>query len=168
MTDAVERREPVRLDALDRRIVEILQADARTSTRAIARRLGVAAGTVGERIARFERTGVITGYTATVDQAAIGRRIGFVVGLQINQGCDLDAALDEVAAIPEVDDVFVVTGRWDLFVIGRVAGPDELNRLLTKGLWQAAMFRHSETMVVLDERRCSVGLAQGAEADVAD
>jgi DNA-binding Lrp family transcriptional regulator len=143
------------LDELDRQIIDALCADARLSARAIGRRLGVAAGTVGQRVTRLEQAGVIRGYTAIVEPASVGRPLGFVVGLQIAQGTPLDGILAELTAIPEIDEVLVVTGRWDLMVIGRVADPAQLNELLTKGLWQSPSFRHSETMVVVDERRAA-------------
>jgi len=142
----------VELDALDLQIIEILRTDARLSARAIARELGVAAGTVGQRVGRLEQSGAIRGYTVVVDPAVLGRPLGFVVGLQIAQGTPLDGILDELVAIPEIDEVMVVTGRWDLLVNGRVADAASLNELLTKGLWQSPSFRHSETMVVIDDR----------------
>jgi len=144
------------LDALDLQIIDLLRADARLSARAIGRRLGVAAGTVGQRVGRLEEAGVIRGYSAVVEPALVGRPLGFVVGLQIAQGTPLDGILDELVAIPEIDEVLVVTGRWDLMVIGRVADPAQLNELLTKGLWQSPSFRHGETMVVIDDRRAAV------------
>lgn len=139
-------------DDLDRRIIDELRRDARQSSRSLARTLGVAAGTVSQRISRLESAGVIKGYTAVIDEGAIGRAMGFVVGLQMNQGNQMAAALDELAALPEVDEVLVVTGRWDLLVLGRVADPPQLNGLLTEGLWQSPSFRHSETLLVIDRR----------------
>jgi DNA-binding Lrp family transcriptional regulator len=144
---------PDALDALDLQILDVLRDDARLSARAVGRRLGVAAGTIGQRVTRMERSGVIRGYTAIVEPALVGRPLGFVVGLQIAQGTPLDGILEELVAIPEIDEVLVVTGRWDLMVIGRVADPAQLNELLTKVLWQSPSFRHSETMVVVDDRR---------------
>ncbi|MFT6391627.1 MAG: DNA-binding Lrp family transcriptional regulator [Ilumatobacter sp.] len=141
------------LDEIDRQILELLREDARLSARELGRRLGVAAGTIGSRVRRLEETGVIRGYRAEVEPGAMGRSLGFVVGLEIAQGAALDTTLDELLAAPEIDEVLVVTGRWDLLVIGRVADPSDLNRLLTLGLWQSPSFRHSETMVVTDGRR---------------
>lgn len=141
------------LDELDRRILEVLSDDARLSARAIGRRLGVAAGTVGARVKALEESGVIRGYRADIEPAAVGRPLGFMVGLQIAQGTPLDGILDELMASPEIDEALVVTGRWDIMVIGRVADTAQLNELLTKGLWQSPSFRHSETMVVIEDRR---------------
>lgn len=141
------------LDELDRRILGVLADDARLSARAIGRRLGVAAGTVSARVRQLEESGVIRGYRADIAPAAVGRPLGFVVGLQISQGTSLDLILDELMSAPEIDEALVVTGRWDIIVSGRVADPAQLNELLTKGLWQSPSFRHSETMVVIDDRR---------------
>lgn len=146
-------RDPtMNLDRLDLNIIQLLRRDARLSARAIGRELDVAAGTVSQRVAKLEAAGVITGYTAQVDEDQLGRSLGFVVGLQMNQGNEMAAALDELARLPAVDEVLVVTGRWDLLVLGRVADPTELNELLTEGLWQSPSFRHSETMLVIDRR----------------
>lgn len=140
------------LDRLDRLIIELLKGDARLSARAIGRELGISPGTVSQRIAKLESTGVITGYSVVVDEGRMGRSLGFVVGLQMNQGNEMSVALEDLATSPEIDEVLVVTGRWDLLVLGRVADPTELNALITKGLWQSPSFRHSETMLVIDRR----------------
>ena len=128
------------------------------SARAIARELEVAAGTVSQRISKLEDAGVITGYAATVDERLVGRPVEFVVGLQMNHGGEMSAALEALASIPEVDEVMVVTGRWDLLVLGRVAEPGDLNTLITHGLWQSPSFRHSETMLVIDRRSSTPGV----------
>jgi DNA-binding Lrp family transcriptional regulator len=147
----VSSAEPVprTLDTLDLQILDVLAADARLSSRAIARELGVAAGTVADRIGRLEESGVIQGYSARIDPARLGRPLGFVIGLQITQGNDLTEVLDELTEFPEVDDVFVVTGQWDLLVHGRVRDPEHLNELLIERLWRSPSFRHSETMLVI-------------------
>ena len=140
----------MQLDDLDRSVLTLLRQDARLSARAIARELKVAAGTVSQRIAKLEAHGIITGYTVTVDAGRIGRPLRFVVGLRIDQGSDMRDTLALLASIPEVEEVLVVTGRWDLLVLGRVGTPTELNILLTEGLWRSPSFRQSETMLVLD------------------
>lgn len=141
------------LDALDEHILASLQRDARLSGRAIAREHGVAAGTVNERISRLEDSGVITGYSAVVDRAKLGEPLRFVVGLQITHGQDLDDVLNELAAIPEVEEVLVVAGQWDLFVHCRVRNPEHLNEVLVGQIWKSPTFQRSETMLVIRERR---------------
>lgn len=141
-----------KLDDLDRQIIAALTDDARASARSLARSLGVAAGTVGDRIARMEHAGVITGYTASIAPWALGRPLAIIVGLSIQQGHDLDVALDELLALAEVERVEVVTGPWDVLVFAHVADPTHLNEFLMSGLWRSPWFRHSQTMLVIDSR----------------
>lgn len=60
------------LDGIDQRILHSLVEDARISTAEIARKVGLSAPSVAERIKRLEEAGVITGYTATIDPRALG------------------------------------------------------------------------------------------------
>ena len=87
---AATAREPYVLDAIDLALLKILVADCRTSQRQIATMLGVSAPTVGERMARLERNGVITGYSAQVDWSVVG--YGQVVFLSIEAGPGYDVA----------------------------------------------------------------------------
>ena len=52
-------------DAVDRRILEVLREQGRTSHAALAKEVGLSAPAVGERIKKLEQTGVISGYAAT-------------------------------------------------------------------------------------------------------
>jgi len=60
------------LDAYDVRILTELQADARTSLAELGRRVHLSQPAVAERVRKLEAAGVITGYRATVDLAALG------------------------------------------------------------------------------------------------
>jgi Lrp/AsnC family leucine-responsive transcriptional regulator len=62
----------IELDAMDAKILEILQADARTTLAEIGRRIHMSQPAVAERVKRMETAGVITGYHARVDPAALG------------------------------------------------------------------------------------------------
>jgi DNA-binding Lrp family transcriptional regulator len=140
------------LDPIDRRILELLGENARRSTRAIARELGMSAGAISERILRLERSGVITGYHAAVEPAALGYAMLAIVGLQTDQTPLLPDSLERIASIPEIESVHVVTGRWDLVVEIRVRDQEHLRRVIIEELWKIPGFRHSETMISLESR----------------
>ena len=72
------------LDAADRMILEVVQSDARLSFREIGRRIGMSTPTVSERIRRLESAGIIKGYAAKVDRAAVGREIGAFLRLSVS------------------------------------------------------------------------------------
>jgi len=61
------------LDDIDRKILGLLQRDARMTNAAIAAEVGLTAPSVFERIRKLEQRGVIRGYTVTLDPAALGK-----------------------------------------------------------------------------------------------
>ena len=65
-----------RVDQTGWRLLRELQADARLSFSALARRVGMSTPAVAERVRRLEQSGVIVGYRATVDRAQLGRPLG--------------------------------------------------------------------------------------------
>lgn len=152
MTDGDQVGSEARVDDVDRRILALLVRDARLSARAIAREIGMSAGAVSERIQRLEASGAIRGYRAVVDPAAVGWSMRVVVGLQIEQGRSLDETVAALLAVPEVVEVNVVSGRWDLVVGAQVRDHRHLRELVTGAFWELPEFRHSETMLVLDRR----------------
>jgi len=65
----------IMIDEISRRILHELTTDGRLSYRELGERVGLSAPAVTERVRRLERDGIITGYTATVDPAALGSPI---------------------------------------------------------------------------------------------
>jgi DNA-binding Lrp family transcriptional regulator len=142
------------LDAIDARILELLVADARLSTRAIAREVGMSPGAISDRVARLERAGVITGYHASLDISALGFPIVALIGLEVEHGRGpFSEMIDELMAVPSVRKVQVVTGEWDLLIEVTVRDHDELREVLLGDIWSIPGFRHSQTMMLLDVRR---------------
>ena len=121
------------IDQLDGRLIEALRADPRVGLLEIARRLGVARGTVQARLAKLEARGVITGYGPEVEPGAMGYPISAFVVVELNQGRLAEAA-EFLASVPEVLEADAVSGPQDL--ICRIAAHDTehlmeiVNRLL--------------------------------------
>src|ERR671919_2346024 len=109
------------IDELDAKLIATLRENPRVGLLEVARRLGVARGTVQARLAKLERRGVITGYGPEVDPAELGHRIQAFVMLALTQG-RLAEAVDALEATPEVLEVDAVSGPEDL--ICRVAAQD--------------------------------------------
>lgn len=140
------------LDPVDIRLLGLLTKDARLSSRRLGREIGMSPGAVSERVARLERDGVIRGYRADVDPRALGFDMQVIIGLRTEQSPLLEEALEEVAAIPEVEHAHVVAGSWDLVLYVHVRDHDHLRSIILERLWRLSTFRHSETMLVLDTR----------------
>ncbi|MEO3807658.1 Lrp/AsnC family transcriptional regulator [Sphaerisporangium sp. B11E5] len=120
------------MDELDSEIVRLLQTDARQSNRELARKLGVAPSTCLERVRALTRRGVIRGYHADIDPAALNRRVQALVSVQIrplSRGV-IDTFQDFAGALPEVLSVFVISGGDDFVLHVAVQDLDSLHSFL--------------------------------------
>jgi DNA-binding Lrp family transcriptional regulator len=135
------------IDELDGRLIAELRAHPRLGLLEIARRLGVARGTVQARLAKLERRGVVVGYGPEIDPAELGHSIQAFVMLELTQG-RLAEAVEALEATPEVLEVDAVSGPQDL--ICRIAARDteHLQEIVNRLLASDAI-RRSTSYVVL-------------------
>jgi DNA-binding Lrp family transcriptional regulator len=82
-----------------------------------------------------------------------------LVGIQVAQHRPLAQTITELLAVPEVRDVDMVAGRWDLSVRLQVRDQIHLRDVLLTKIWSIPDFRHSESMVVLEGHRSTRGPA---------
>jgi Lrp/AsnC family leucine-responsive transcriptional regulator len=104
-----------KLDAVNRRLLEELQADPRISMSALGRRLGMSAPAVTERLQRLESTGVITGYRLEVDPAALGMPVTALVRVRPGPG-QLPKIAQAARETPQVVEAYRITGE-DCFLL---------------------------------------------------
>lgn len=138
------------LDPVDHSLLRELQADPRVSIRGLARAIGMSAGAVGERLERLESRGVVRGYRVDIDPAALGIGLEALIGIELAQHQSVLETMRTLQGLPEVAQVDLVTGRWDLVVRLRLRDPHHLKEVLTHGVWNITNVRHSESMIVLD------------------
>lgn len=136
------------LDETDRAILAHLQRDARTPFSEIAREIDMSSATVHERVSRMEEAGVIRGYHADVDPAAVGLGISAVVGLRVEQGHE-EATLRRLEAVDGVQEVLLTTGEWDVIVRVHATDTEALRTLMFEEVAGMDGFARSQTMVVL-------------------
>lgn len=106
------------MDRLDARILELFGREPRIGVLEASRRLGVARGTVQARLDRLARDGVVRGWGPDISTEAIGYPVTAFATLQIEQGTGHTAPARALAAIPEVLEVYTITGAGDLW--GRI------------------------------------------------
>jgi DNA-binding Lrp family transcriptional regulator len=106
----------VRLDPLDERIVRHLLDDGRASFAEIGARIGLSAPAVKRRVDRLRATGVVTGFTATVEPGALGWTTEAYVELYCRAKTSPATIRDGVARFPEVVSACTLTGEADALV----------------------------------------------------
>ncbi len=136
------------LDDTDRRILSVLQRDARASMRRISKEAGVSLGTVSNRVRRLEESGVIRGYTVMLDPEKAGWELTVVIGLRIQKGRLIEIQ-EKIAKDSRVYGVYDVTGDFDSMVIARARDRSDLDDL-SKNVMSVDGVERSVTHLVLN------------------
>jgi Lrp/AsnC family leucine-responsive transcriptional regulator len=109
------------IDAVDQQLIDLLRRNGRASWAELARQVGLSAPSVHERVGKLEAAGVITGYRAVVDPAAVGLGVTALVGVIESDQVD-DTGLEQaVAQLPSVEDCWRVAGSEGYVLKVRVA-----------------------------------------------
>lgn len=117
------------IDASDRELIGALRAGGRVSNADLARRLGMARGTVQTRLARLVEVGVITGWGPDLDARATDHSVTAFITVSIAQGAH-DRVVDQLDPIREVLEVHVVTGAGDLLCRVAARSNDHLHDVI--------------------------------------
>ncbi|MEM7051995.1 MAG: Lrp/AsnC family transcriptional regulator [Acidobacteriota bacterium] len=141
------------IDSIDRKILEILQENARESNAAIARQVDLAASAVLERIRKLERNGVLEGYEARLNPRALGLGLLAYVFVRTEEVASEDSAGEALAALPEVLEVHHVAGEDCYLVKVRATSGSDLGRLLRKRIGCIPAVVSTRTTVVLDSMK---------------
>ena len=139
------------MDDVDRQIVSLLRSNGRASYAELARTVGLSAPSVHERVAKLETGGVILGYSASVDRAAVGQAVTALVGVFES---DVEADEDLVAALrrmPEITDCFYVAGEEAFLLRVRVEDIAALERVVS-AISRLRGVSRTRTTVVLSSR----------------
>ena len=106
---------PLRLDATDWRILKELQADGRITNVMLASRVGLSAPPCLRRVRALEEAGLIAGYTALLDEKALGFEVAAfaMVGLHSQAEADLRAFENLVLGWPIVREAYMLAGEAD-------------------------------------------------------
>jgi Lrp/AsnC family leucine-responsive transcriptional regulator len=145
--------ERVALDTIDLRLLLLLSEDARISQRSLARELGMSPPAVADRLARLHRQGVITGYGVRLDWSALGYPTIVYLTVTAVQGYEQGTIMARLAALPEVDEVMLVTGDFDMLVRVRVRDHTHLRDLLINSVWQIEGIQRTETSLTIAEMK---------------
>ena len=123
-------------DDIDWEILDALQQEGRIGYRELGRRVGLSAPAVAARIHKMEAAGIIAGYQAVIDPERLGLRVQAFVQLSMAAGSGADEAVMETAeGIPEILDVYRVTGRETYLIRVVVPVVHDLERVL-RPLWE--------------------------------
>lgn len=137
-----------KIDALDLKILNILQDDGRVSNAEIARKVGKAPSAVLERVRKLRRNGIIKGYECIVDHKRLGRSLTAFTSIRVEEGVGATEVGARLAELPEVLEVHYTAGRDSYLVKVRVEDTEALQATLAK-FGTIAAVRDTNSTIVL-------------------
>ncbi len=137
------------VDAKDRAILALVQRDTKLQQAEIAKRVGLSAAAVNERLRKLDLAGVIRRHAAIVDPQAVGAMITAFVEVFIEQPRFEREFLERVLALDEVQECHHITGEFSLLLKVRVRDMNELRDLLLHQFNAMEGVRQTRTIMVL-------------------
>ena len=119
------------MDTLDQQLLALLRLDARASVATLATKLKVSRGTVSNRIAKLEDTGIINGYTVRLRPDAVPDQITAWTSIAV-EGNRTREVISILLGEPGVTGLFDTNGRWDLLAELRSSNLRELAEVLER------------------------------------
>ncbi|MEM1508821.1 MAG: Lrp/AsnC family transcriptional regulator [Thermofilaceae archaeon] len=117
------------LDEIDRELLRILQDDAKTPYSKISKQIGISEATVHLRVKKLLKLGVIIRFQAVVDPEKVGKDVVAIVALTADPR-RYDEVLERLKAMPEVYEIYDVTGEYYTILKVRVGSREELTKVL--------------------------------------
>jgi DNA-binding Lrp family transcriptional regulator len=139
------------VDDLDRQLIGLLRANARTPVAALAKSLQVARGPVQNHLARLERDGAIAGYTVRLRTKDEDRGVVALTMLAV-EGNHVERVLKSLRGDPAVTALHTTNGRWDVVAELRADTLEEFDRVLSR-IRRIEGVANSETNLLLSSHK---------------
>lgn len=120
-----------RLDQIDTKILSVLQADGRITNQDLAEQVNLSPSACLRRVRRLEDDGVIDGYGARLNPAAVGRSSNIFIEITLSGQSEaiLDAFEKAIAEIPDVMECYLMAGQADYLVRVAVSSAEDYERI---------------------------------------
>jgi Lrp/AsnC family leucine-responsive transcriptional regulator len=120
------------VEDVDRRIVELLRADGRMSYTDLGKAMGLSTSAVHQRVRRLEERGVLKGYTAVVDHAALDLPLTAFISITPLDPAAPDDIPERLRGVSELEACHSVAGEENYILKARVRTPGDLEDLLAR------------------------------------
>lgn len=154
------------LDQIDRQILEVVGADARVSMTALAQTVRISRASAHARFKRLIDSGIISGFTAQIDPILTGHHASAYVTMSLDQA-QWQQARDQLQAIPEVHQISLVGGEFDVIVLVRARDNYDLRRIVLEEIQAIPSVRTTHTQIIFEDIQVSPRSLHGGQASAA-
>ncbi|MEX0580605.1 MAG: Lrp/AsnC family transcriptional regulator [Mycobacterium sp.] len=146
---------PADLDDVDRRLLTLLYADARASNSALADAVGIAPSTCHGRVRRLQDLGVIRGFHAEIDPAAIGLPLQAMISVSLQSGSrgKIRTFIQQIRCKPQVIDVYFLAGADDFLIHVAARDTDDLRSFVLDNLNADSDVAGTQTSLIFEHLR---------------
>ncbi|MCO1334438.1 Lrp/AsnC ligand binding domain-containing protein [Microbulbifer sp. OS29] len=147
------RKRAGELSTIDRNILRVLQKNGRTSYAELARQVGLTATPCVERVKRLENDGIIQGYTALINPEFLDAALVVFVQIRLNRSAQdaFEEFRHAAAALPEVQECYLVSGNFDYLIKARVADMNAYRKFYGETLLTLPEVQECTSYVVMEE-----------------
>lgn len=146
------RKDIVRIDGIDKKILRSLMKDARKPILEIARSIGISGAAVHQRLRKLERSGLISGSKFTINPKALGYSTLAYIGIFLDKAMSNPRAVRELEGIPEVLECHYTTGNWSILIKVLCRDNEHLMQVLNKNIQQIEGVSRTETFISLNQQ----------------
>lgn len=139
------------MDIIDKQLVQLLEKDARQSSKMLAKKLNLSPATVRRRIGNLIKGHVIR-FVAVVDPERVGFPFAAILSLDIELE-NLDSAIQFLDKRPEIRWLCSSTGRANVVALAQLASPDELADFTKNEVSKILGIKHLETSIILKREK---------------
>ena len=143
------------LDAVDRRILVALHADARLPNSALAEVVGIAPSTCHGRVRRLQECGVIRGFYADIDPTSIGLTLEAMISVSLQSGARgrIRDFIAQIRTMPQVMDVYFLAGADDFLLHVAARDTEDLRKFVVDNLNADSDVAGTQTSLIFEHLR---------------
>lgn len=143
--------ENFQIDSLDKKILSIIQGNARVPFLEVARECGVSGAAIHQRVQKLAKLGVITGSEFIVDPKKIGYHTCAYIGIYLEKAGLYHEVVEQLRQIPEITQCDYTTGNYSIFIKLYTRDNEHLKNILSNQLQSIIGVSRTETLICLEE-----------------
>lgn len=120
------------LDAVDKKILEMLIEDSRVTVRYISKKLDVSPSTVSRKIRRMEENNIIKGYVSIIEDREVGKGSRAVLLVRTSGEYDHNEIIEKMTKMDDVCNLFLTMGNYDVILTACTTDESELYKMINK------------------------------------
>ncbi len=144
--------ENVKLDGIDKTILNFLMEDAKKPILEIAKNIGITGAAVHQRLRKLEKSGLIEGSKMMLDARMLGYKTMAFVGVYLDKAVSNPQAVKKLSQIPEVIECHYTTGNWSIFLKILCKDNEHLMNVLNKNIQAIEGVSRTETFISLNQQ----------------